>query len=374
VKKPNYKILRKEKKFDWFVGVYSNSLWTLAGIPVRDYYTNPSACIEAYHKGRPLVKELFGEAMPSIPILTPMIKYGHVNTIGAKLNFPQGGEVHHIPPFNSLQEGIKRLQEPIDFATSGLTPSYLDFYKKMQNAFPDEKVYFGWQWEGPVTTAWELLGVNFMYDLFDKPDALRQFMKLSTASSVEYCRFFCKVENTKILNPEPDHGRLCDDIAAMVPPKMWPDFVLPYWDMFYGGPVPARILHCEDMKADQLQFLEQLSLIDYDPGISPKLNPKIVNAGTQVPFGWRLPGFRYSYMSCQDVEDFVYQAAADGASYVHTHIEAAMCDQATAKKVQAFVNAAKETKRLLDNGASRSEIGQRVSADGRKKFWDHWLE
>jgi hypothetical protein len=51
-----------------------------------------------------------------------------------------------------------------------------------------------------------------------------------------------------------------------------------------------------------------------------------------------------------------------------------MCDQATAKKVQAFVNAAKETKRLLDNGASRSEIGQRVSTDGRKKFWDHWLE
>jgi len=372
--KLNYKSLRKERKFDWFVGVYGNSLWTLAGIPVREYYLNPNACIEAYRKGRPLVRELFGDAAtPPIPILSPMIKYGHVSTIGAKLNFPEGGEVHHIPPFASIDEGIKRLKETIDFAASGMTPYYLEFYKKLQDAFPDEKVHLGWQWEGPITTVWELLGANFMYDLFDKPDSLREFMKLSTAGIVEYCRFFCKIENTEVLNPEPDRGRLCDDIAAMVPSKMWPDFVLPFWNMFYDGPTPGRILHCEDMRAEQLEHLEKISIVDYDPGISSKLNPKLINEGTRVPFGWRLGGFHYSSMTSQDVEDFVYQAAADGASYVHTHIEAAMCDEDTAKKVRAFVKAAKETKNLFDKGASRDEIAKRVTPAGKQKFWNNWL-
>ena len=244
----------------------------------------------------------------------------------------------------------------------------------MQQAFRDEPVKFGWQWEGPVTTAWGLLGESFMYDLFDKPDVLKQFMKLSTASMVEFCRFFCEVEGTEVLDTEPDHGRLCDDIAAMVPAKMWEDFVLPYWDMYYAGPAPGRIVHCEDMRAEQLPQLEKLAIIDYDPGISPKLNPKLVNDGTAVPFGWRLPGFRYGSLSCQDVRDFVYQAVADGAGCVFTFIEAVMCDEETAEKVRTFIAAANQAERLLGDGASREEAGHRVSAAGKKKFWEHWLE
>ncbi len=374
MQKPDYQKLREQKQFSWYVAFSGNALWTLADIPIKDFYTNPDACIEAYRRGRPLLRELFGPDVPLAPVSTPMIKYGHINTLGARLNFPVGGEVSFTPVFESPEEGIKHLQKSVDFAAAGMTPFYLDFYKKMQDAFPDERVYLGWQWEGPVTTAWGLLGESFMYDLFDKPDTLRQFLQLSTASMVEFCRFFCKVENTAVLDSEPDHGRLCDDIAAMIPARMWEDFVLPYWDMYYDGPAPGRIVHCEDMIAEQLPYLEKISIIDYDPGISPKLNPKIINSTTEVPFGWRLGGFHYSSMSCQDVEDFVYQAVADGAGYVFTFIEAVMCDETTAKKVQAFIAAAKEAERLLNEGVGREEIAKRVSPTGRKKFWDHWLD
>jgi len=293
-----------------------------------------------------------------------MIKYGHLNTLGAELNFPEGGEPHHKPPFESAEQGIEQLQNKVDFATAGMTPSYLDFYRKMQDAFPDERVYLGWQWEGPVTTAWGLLGENFMLDLFRKPDVLKQLLQLSTESMVEFCRFFCKVENTKVLDSEPDHGRLCDDIAAMIPPRMWEEFVLPYWDMYYESPAPARIVHCEDMKPEQLQFLEKISIIDYDPGISPKLTPKIINAATPVSFGWRLAGFCYKSMSCQDVEDFVYRAVAAGASYVFTYIEAVMCDDSTAQKVQAFIGVAKQAEKLLREGGTRDQIGQCAGTHG----------
>ena len=374
MKKPDYQKLREQKQFSWYVAIGGNALWTLADIPIKDFYTNPGACIEAYRKGRPLLRELFGPDVPLAPASTPMIKYGHMNTLGAKLNFPGGGEVSFIPVFESPEEGIKHLQKSVDFATAGMTPFYLDFYRKMQDAFPDERVYFGWQWAGPITTAWGLLGESFMYDLFDKPDTLRKFLKLSTASMVEFCRFFCEVEDTKILDSEPDHGRLCDDIAAMVPARMWEDFVLPYWDMYYDGPAPGRIVHCEDMIAAQLPYLEKISIVDYDPGISPKLNPKIINATTEVPFGWRLGGFHYSSMSCRDVEDFVYQAVADGAGYIFTFIEAVMCHDSAAEKVRAFIAAAKEAERLLNEGVGREEIAKRVSPTGRKKFWNNWLD
>lgn len=370
----DYRKARKERVFDWFIGTSGNCFWTLAGIPVKDFYLDPGACIEAYRKGRPLVREMFGPDIPPAPLMTPMVKYGHVNAVGAEVNFPDGGEPHHVPPFSSLEEGIRRLEKTVDFAGAGLTPFFLEMRRKLQAAFPDEKVHWGWQWEGPITTAWELLGLPFMYDLLEKPEEMRRFLKLSTASIVEYCRFFCRIEGTEVLDPEPDHGRLCDDIAAMVPPQLWPEIVLPAWEMFYTGPTPARILHCEDMKPVHLQFLEQLALADYDPGISPKLNPQIIHANTRVPFAWRLGGFHYRSMSCEDVRDFVRCAAVDGASSVFTWIEAAMCNEETVPKVRAFIDTARETTRLIRDGAGREEIAERITAAGRRKFWAHWLD
>ena len=355
-------------EFNWFVGTSQNALLKLTDIPIREFYLDPNACIEAYRKGRDKLRELFGSEVPSKPISTPMIKYGHLNTLGAQLDFPEGGEPHFKTLFESAEQGLKHLQNKVDFAGEGMSPFYLDFYKKMQQVFVDEKVHWGWQWEGPITTAWGLLGNNFMYDLFDKPEITKQFLELTTISIVDYCRFFCETENTEYLDTEPDHGRLCDDIAAMVPPRLWKDIVLPYWKMFFQGPVPGRIVHCEDMKPDHLRYLEQIKICDYDPGISLSLNPRIIKKTTPVKFGWRLSGFNYDSMSCRDVEDFIYQAVADGASYCFTYIEAAMCNQATAEKVRAFVAAADRAKQMLDGQTTRDEIGQCVSGIVNEKY------
>jgi len=51
-----------------------------------------------------------------------------------------------------------------------------------------------------------------------------------------------------------------------------------------------------------------------------------------------------------------------------------MCNPETVKKVHAFIDAAKETERMLKEGASRERIGECVSAEGKEKLWDHWLE
>jgi len=133
-----------------------------------------------------------------------------------------------------------------------------------------------------------------------------------------------------------------------------------------------RSAHVEDLRPAQLKYLEIIGLCNYDPSISAKLNPKIIAAECRVPFGWRLESFHYNYLECRDVENFVFQAVADGASSVFSCTESTMCNEAAVRKIQAFIHTAKEAKKMLDAGAGRDEVGKRISAEGKVKFWKHW--
>jgi hypothetical protein len=77
-------------------------------------------------------------------------------------------------------------------------------------------------------------------------------------------------------------------------------------------------------------------------------------------------------MSRQEVADFVFQAVADGASSVTLSVAETMCNPERVAQVHAFIDAAKEARRLFDEGADRAAIGERVSPEGRAKLWDAW--
>jgi hypothetical protein len=372
-KGPDYNTEREKAGFNWYVGSTQGALREIAKIPIKEFNLNPSACIEAYRKGRPLIKEIFGEEV-SLPVLsTPAISYGHVNCLGSKLIFPEDGEVAHTHIYTSLEEGIEALKQPVDFATSGMSKFYIDFREKMQKAFPDEYVGFSFGLEGPITTAYELRGDGFFLDIYDYPELVKEFLKLVTKSIVDFHHFRCKVENIPVINPH--SGGLCDDISSMILPNMWKDFVLPYWNQYFEGITTGnRTAHVEDLRPEHLKYLEEIGLSKYDPSISPKLNPRIIYEKCRVPFGWRLGSFHYRNLNCQDIEDFVFQSATDGASSVFTYIEECMCNEETVKKVRAFIKAGKKVKSLLDSGVSRKEISKYVSASGKEKFWDNWLK
>jgi hypothetical protein len=51
-----------------------------------------------------------------------------------------------------------------------------------------------------------------------------------------------------------------------------------------------------------------------------------------------------------------------------------MCEAAHVPKVEAFIRAGKEAKRLLLAGVTRAELRDRVSESGRRKFWQSWLD
>lgn len=369
--RPDYGSARRDAGFTWRVGSSQGALMEVTGTPIREFNLIPEACIRAYRKGRPMIREMFGEDVSPPPLSTPAISYGHANGLGSELLFPEGGEVGHTHVYASLDDGLRALREPVDFATAGMAPFYLDFRRRMQEAFPDEPVGFGLGLEGPITTAYEVRGEAFFTDIFDNPRLARKFLRVLVHSILRFHRFVCRVCDRPVVNST--GAGMCDDLASFIPDRLWPELVLPAWEQYYSGVTTgARSAHVEALRAQQLPYLEDIGLSHYDPSISPKLNPRIIATRCRVPFVWRLGCFHYREMTCQDVEDFVFKSAADGASGVVTYVSPILCNEDGVAKVHAFIRAAREAKRMLDGGCTREQIAQCVSPRGREGLWERW--
>jgi len=370
---PDYSTLRAQTGFGWSVSAAYSACLALAGVPIREFFLDPDACIEAWCTGPRKVLEMFGEFVRIPGPATPPISYGHVNALGAELLFPEGGEVGHTHPFEnlSLAEATRRLQDTVEFERAGMAPFYLRFKERMERAFPGKKIGFGYGLEGPITTAWELRGERFFTDLFDQPEELGRFLETVVSSIRDFHTFLCRVNGTPPINPS--GGGMCDDLASTIPPRYWRSLVLPAWESFFDGRTTGkRSAHVEDLRPAQLPFLEEIHLWFYDPSISPQLTPAVIAAGCRVPFQWRLAAFHYRDHDETAVRDFVLRAVSEGASRVCTIIEASMCTPATAAKVQAFANACREVERLLQEGVPRERLAEFAECGDDPVFWTSW--
>jgi len=201
------------------------------------------------------------------------------------LLFVDGGEVGHTHPFDSLETAIAVLKEPVDFATAGDTPFYLDFWEQMKAVFPDDNVGFSFGVEEPITTAWELRVEGFLTDLFDEPQRVKEYLQLTTASIIDVFRFRAELDGAVF--PDPRGAGMVDDIASFIPAHMFEHYALPCWEQYYTGITTGiRRAHVEDLRQDQLRFLQDVVLSFFDPSISHKLNPPMLRNEIQVPFGW----------------------------------------------------------------------------------------
>lgn len=369
--RPDYEVARQQAGFSWSCSGSQGALRRLTDTPIREFNLDPEVCIDCFRRGRPRLREVFGEEVGMPGLATPAVSYGHPNCLGAELLFPEGGEVAHTHLYGSLEEAIAGLQQPVRWAQCGLAPFYLQFREQMLAAFPGERVGLGFGSEGPLTTAYELRGEGFFTDLYDDPPRAAELLRLIVDSVVSFDAFVAEVHGTPLQNP--NGGGICDDIAAFVPPALWPQFVLPYWDQLYTALTTGRrSAHVEDLTVAQLPYLEQIGLASFDPSISPRLTPPLLTSHCRVPYVWRLGDFHCREMSVQEVEDFVFKSCADGASGVTLVLSELLCEARGVAQTEAFIRAGKEARRLLEEGCSREEIGQRVSPEGREKLWERW--
>ncbi len=347
---------RDRLPFSWSAATGMHAYGKLAGISQERLFLDADAIAEAYHVGRPLAEEAYG---PDVSMGGPGwlgISYGHVNTLGCPLIYPIDSEIAHQPIHRSLAAGISALQRPVDFATAGRFPFYLRLWNELQRRFPRERLPFaGLGAEGPLTTAWSLRGHDFFTDLFDAPDQVRHYLLLITRSIAAYNAL------VRQLNGQPafssDSVSLADDVAAMVPPRLWPTLVLPFLDDYFAvqtsGP---RRAHIEDLSVAHLPFLDRLRLASFDPSVSPQLTPARLRDHCQVPFSWRLNSTQYPAMSIEAIVRWVFEAAADGATSVWTYAWWPYCEP---DKVRAFIAAAKQVVQLLQSGCTRYELRRR---------------
>ncbi|MFA6111999.1 MAG: uroporphyrinogen decarboxylase family protein, partial [Candidatus Latescibacterota bacterium] len=334
---------REAVPFTWSASTGMHAYGKLAGISQERLFLDAEGIAEAYRVGRPLAEEAYG---PEVGMGGPGwlgISYGHVNTLGCPLIFPEDSEVAHRPAHASLEEGIAALKREIDFTREGRFPFYLRLWEELKHRLPGERIPFGgFGSEGPVTSAWSLRGHGFFTDLFDAPELVRQYLTLITRSIAAYNGLVRRLNGAPEFSP--DGVSLADDVAAMVPPRLWPELVVPSLEEFYrlqtSGP---RHAHIEDLTISQLPFLDRIGLDSFDPSVSPRLTPALLRDHCSVPFSWRLNSTQYPDLSCEDNTRWVYRAAAEGASSVWTYAWWPFCPP---EKVRAFIEAGKQVKRL----------------------------
>lgn len=345
---------RDNTPFTWSANCGMPGYATLAGVRFDRLFLDADAIAEAYMKGRPKAEALFG---PEVGMGGPSwagISYGHANCLGCQLVFPEDSEVAHVPVYASLAEGIAALKKPVDFARQGMFPFYLELWAKLKQRFPKEPIGFHFKAEGPITTAWILRGHEFFVELMTEPEQTKEFLGLVTDSIVAYNRLIQRVNGL----PESPAGHgMADDIAAMVPPDLWPELVIPFVERYYQGMTSGtRSAHIEDLVVPHLKHLETLGLSLFDPSVSPKLTARLIRDNSPVPFLWRLNSTHYTDRTSGDVERWVYEAARDGASGVFTYVAREMCTPECAEKVRAFAKAAQRVKELLAGGCPRSQL------------------
>jgi len=342
--------------FRWSVSCGMLAFGKLAGVPLHRLFQEAKAIIEAYSVGAPRARDLFG---PEVGVGGPMwagISYGHTNALGCELRFPEDSEVGVRPLYGTLDEGIEALQEKVDFAQRGMIPFYLNLWEELKQAFPDRRIPFGGlAAEGPITTAWILRGHDFFSDLYDAPEQTQRFLRLVTDSVVEYKNWMASVNGQPGFST--DGAGVCDDVAAMISPTLWPHFVMPYLERYFRAVTSGRrSAHIEDLTVQHLPFLDELELTSFDPSVSPRLTPALFRDHCSVSFSWRLNAMQLRDLNEAQIKSWVRDAARDGAASVFYNIEAVGCTDEGAAKVKAFIRAAKHVQQRLTQGHSRAEL------------------
>jgi hypothetical protein len=366
----NYDTAREEKGFSYRVLSSVPLMLHAAGISLHEFNTDPSAGIEVYSpRTYDKVREMFNDILTPVGMSTPPVSYGHLCSLGFELVFPEGvGEVNYVHQHRSLDEWIRILQKDIEMSDTGRF--FLEYREKLMEAYPGKHTGWSMGYEGPITSAYELRDMDIFYDFYDHPVKLKEFLHALTANILQYVKIHRKINGVPYQSQD---AGLCDDIAAQVPPPLWEEYVVPYWDEYYSPQTSfKRFLHCEDMTREHMGFLEKAGITFFDPSISAKLTPEIIRENSRVPFTWRLGDFHYPDLSETDIEDWVFRAVEDGASEVHTFATNLHADRHNIAKVTAFYNAAREAKKLLESGYTRKQIGEMVSAEGRKRFFSRW--
>ncbi|MFN4227463.1 MAG: uroporphyrinogen decarboxylase family protein [Candidatus Ratteibacteria bacterium] len=263
-------------------GFSDHLLLELGNINFYQLHFEPNSIIKAYEKLKEIAEEL--QVQAPIPKMAGFA-YPHIASLGAKIEFPPDGEPKPFPIIKNFED-IDNLKEPEDYLSAPIIQKKLKTLAELKKLVPETPNTIGHLYEGPVTTAVLLMGQEFFILVYDNPEKAKKLLNFCVESALNYTKTILNYFGEEI--KEGPKG-IPDDFAGILPPDLFPEFVLPYWNKFYEGlKATERFLHSELLRKQHLKFLEDIKIDSFDPGTDPYLNGEILSKTCPCKFTLRI--------------------------------------------------------------------------------------
>ncbi|MGQ9552588.1 MAG: uroporphyrinogen decarboxylase family protein [Anaerolineae bacterium] len=319
----------------WHLAVPPEVSTEYVGTKLGDYYSRADIMLRTQLEARECFRSLYGVDIGGPHVAVPA--YVGVAALGAELVLPYD----HAPMVANQgrvlpNEHSVLALEPAEPEASIWLQEYLSIREKLAQSlgyYPN----MGAGQEGPITSAVLLRGSHFYVDLLDNPVAAHHLLAVVTETYIRFVRYIRRVNG----RAEQDGVGIADDMAGMISPAMWPEFVIPYWERIYRelGPGP-RSVHTELLRRDHLRYLKEMDIASYDPGNDQYLTVHDVVAELgDMDFSWNLYTVRDMLEGTPESIKALYtEAVAAGARHIMTEL----CRGTARKNVHAFVAVARQ--------------------------------
>ena len=326
------------------VEIYHDVVPYLGGITEKEFYLDTDKCIAAWRLANEQITAQFGDLFPPRKPSAPPLSYGHLACLGAPLIYTENGEPNVKPCADDIDEAIAFMERSreMDFAAAPACRRYMEMNAALQSAFPEETILplAGFGVQGVITTAVLLRGQDFFYDVYDEPEKVLQLLDLISDSIIAFKKFQNRTNGVPEITAT--STGIADDFASLLPPDMWPTFVVPYWKKQFlalGTESARHFLHCENVNPAQLKYLKEAGVTYYQPSVSDALTLQNVKANLDIPFDWLLYAYRITEMTDAEIEAWVDEAVLAGVTKIRTQFGKYAWSEGKLDRIRAFCRA-----------------------------------
>jgi len=316
-------------------GFADSALAQAGGVTLDAMHFDADAICKAYDAIRPVAERLGVD--PPKPRLAGFC-YAPLAGLGANITFPKDSEPFVLPMISAPEE-IDRLQEPESYLASELTQKRLALARELKRRRPEAGVGIGHLVEGPVTAAALIFGRQPFFTLpYDDPARAHRLLDFATRSMVGYARAVSEHSGAPL---RPGARGIPDDFAGIFPPRLFEEFVVPYWNRMYEGLLATeRYLHSELLRVEHLPFLEKAAIAHFDPSADQYLTPQLLRDHCPTKFSLSIHSWDIHDGTPQELEEMYRRLAG----FHPTAISFSMSRLDEEPKIQRLLHAARKLK------------------------------
>lgn len=288
----------------FYFGFSDYLLLEVANINFYQLHFDAESIVRGYKKLKEIAEELNIE--PPIPRMAGFA-YSHIASLGAKIEFPIDGEPKPFPLIKNIED-IDNLKEPEDYLSASLIQKKLKTLSELKRIVPETPNTIGHLFEGPITTAVLLMGQDFFILVYDNPKKAHKLLKFCVRSALNYSKCILNYFGEEL--KEGPKG-IPDDFAGILHPKLFPEFVLPYWEEMYERlKATERHLHSELLREEHLKFLKNVKIDVFDPSADQYLNGEILLKKCPCKFTLRIQSWEIFNLSADELEKLYIKLAS----------------------------------------------------------------